>query len=508
MSYLENLKEQADYTRTQNGALAHGSTGDACLNLFALAGGMRYRKADDIIRMFELAYIENRELAMKLLFHIRDIREGLGERQMFRNLLRHVAVKWPESARKNVHLIAEFGRWDDLLCLIRTPAQNQMVDVIRDQLEKDLAAADRRDAGDLDAPISLLAKWLPSPNTSSRKTRNQGKWLAAQLGMDVRQYRKTLARLRAHSCVTERYLTRKSLQKIDYEAVPAGAMLKYRCAFQRNDPESFTDYLRDVSEGSRKMHADTLFPYELIRPYFAHHCSGWWSSFCFAPQKVAGKEVLEALWNSQCAKIAQENAIAVVDVSGSMFNGRSKQALPILMAVALGLYCAERCQGVFHNHMITFSARPQLVEIHGGNLEEKLDYMLGADWGCSTNMEAVFNLLLDTAIRTNARQEEMPSAIYIFSDMEFNCAVRDPNKTIYDNAREHFAAFGYELPAVIFQNVNSWQMNVPVRANTRGAALCSGAGTASFRHKFDGNVTPMKHMMRVLMSDRYKEVHA
>ena len=158
--------------------------------------------------------------------------------------------------------------------------------------------------------------------------------------------------------------------------------------------------------------------------------------------------------------------------------------------------------------MITFSERPQLLEIHGRNLEEKLNYMLRANWGMSTNMEAVFDLLLNTAIRTKARQEEMPSAIYIFSDMEFNCAVQDPHKTVYDNARERFAKHGYELPAVIFQNVNSWQMNAPVRSNTKGAALVSGAGTTSFKHKFDGNVTPMDHMLRVLLSDRYKEVHA
>ena len=363
--------------------------------------------------------------------------------------------------------------------------------MIRKQLEQDLFAAYRREAGDVDAPISLLAKWLPSPNASSHKTQKLGKWMAKQLGMEEREYRKMLARLRAHSCVTERYLTRKSLDKIDYEAVPAGAMLKYRSAFSRNDQENFRDYLKDVTSGEKQMHADTLFPYEIIRPWFT--------------RGGMGMDVLEALWNSQSTEVAQENAIAVVDVSGSMYCCNRR---PITMAVALGLYFAERCKGVFHNHMITFSNRPQLVEIHGRNLGEKLNYMLRADWGYSTNMEAVFDLLLDTALRTNARQEEMPAAIYIISDMEFNCAVRDPNKTVYDNARELYAEFGYELPAVIFQNVNSRQMNAPVRANTRGAALCSGAGTASFKHKFDGNVTPMSHMLRVLMSDRYKEVHA
>lgn len=504
MSYLENLKEQSGYTRTLNGALAHATTFDACLDLFAVAGGMRYRNPAEAIRMFDRAYIENRELAMKLLFYIRDIREGMGERQLFRTLMRHVAVKWPESAEKNVHLMAEYGRWDDLLCLHETPVQKRMVRVIREQLERDLAAVERREAGDREAPISLLAKWLPSSNTSSYQTRKLGCWMARQLGMTEKEYRRVLKRLRSHTCVTERYLTERKPERIRYEAVPAGAMLKYRKAFPKADPVRFRKYLEDVSEGKKTMHADTLFPYELIRPFF----SGERGSFRFDPRNAEDSGVLEALWNSQCGSVAQKNAIAVVDVSGSMFCGRSKQALPILMAVALGLYCAERCQGAFHNHMITFSQSPQLVKICGRNLEEKLDYMLRAGWGFSTNLEAVFNLILHTAIRTRASQEELPSAIYIFSDMEFNVAFRDPDKTVYDSARKRFAAHGYELPAVIFQNVNSWQTQMPVRADTRGAAMVSGAGTASFKHKFDGNVTPRKHMLRVLLSQRYKEVHA
>lgn len=501
MSYLDILKEEATYTRTLNGAKNHATTGDACLDLFAVAGGMRYRNPADTIRLFELAYIENRELAMKLLFHIRDIRKGMGERQMFRNILRHVAKRWPESARKNVHLIAEFGRWDDLLCLYKTPAQREMVRIIRQQLEKDLAAADRRDAGDLDAPISLLAKWLPSPNTSSSKTRKLGCWMARQLGMEEWEYRKMLSRLRAHTCITERYLTRKSLDKIDYEAVPAGAMLKYRSAFARSDAEGFSGYLEDVRNADKTMHADTLFPYQIIKPVLKNY-SGLRG---FTETDIPGVDVLEALWNSQGMEIGQQNALCVVDTSGSMYCCDKR---PITMAAALGLYYAERCQGLFHNHMITFTSTPRLVKIHGKTLAEKLNYMLCQNWGMSTNLEAVFDLLLDTAVKHRAAQEEMPSAIYIISDMEFNVAFRNPDKTIFQNARERFAQFGYQLPAVVFHNVNSWQMQTPVRAHTQGAALTSGAGTASFAHKYTAETTPMNHMLRVLLSDRYKEVHA
>ena len=177
MSYLENLKKEANYTYTLNGAKTHSSTGDACLDFFAVAGGMRYRSRLDQRRLFERAYIENPELAMKLLFYIRDIRGGMGERKLFCTLLKHVAINWPESAQKNAVYVPEFGRWDDLLCLLRTPAQQIAIDVIRKQLEEDEAALKRREAGEEDAHISLLAKWLPSDNATSPKTKEKARRL-------------------------------------------------------------------------------------------------------------------------------------------------------------------------------------------------------------------------------------------------------------------------------------------------------------------------------------------
>ena len=137
MSYWDELYEEANYTLTLNGAKTHGSTGDACLDFFAVAGGMRYRSREEQIRLFDRAYIETPDLAMKLLFYLRDIRGGMGERKLFRTLIRHAALTWPESVIKNVPYIAEFGRWDDMLCLLDTPAQTQMVQVIQ-------AAAGRR----------------------------------------------------------------------------------------------------------------------------------------------------------------------------------------------------------------------------------------------------------------------------------------------------------------------------------------------------------------------------
>ena len=499
MGYLEDLKTEANYTHTLNGAKTHGSTGDACLDFFAVAGGMRYREPAQQISMFERAYIENPELAMKLLFHLRDIRGGMGERKLFRTLFRHVANTWPESAKKNAEYVAEFGRWDDLMCLLGTPAEPDAVRVIRDQLEEDVAALRCREAGDATAHISLLAKWLPSDNTSSCRTRKTANRLIRALGMTQRDYRRTVTALRARIGLTERHLTGRDTEKVNFEAVPAQAMLKYRNAFMHNDGKRYAAYLKDVQAGDQKMHAQTLYPYEVLRPFFRN---GFW-----AGGDVRGMAALEQLWNHLPGSVGNTNAISVVDTSGSMYCGHGA-LMPALVSQAMGLYCAERCQGVFHNHLITFESTPHLLEVHGKTLRDKLKYIGSLPWGGSTNLEAVFELILRAAVNHSAAQEEMPQVLYIFSDMEFNCCMRNADQTVYENARERFAQFGYQMPAVVFHNVNSWQMQTPVTAHVKGTALTSGAATHQMSYHFDGNVTPMEHMLRVLQSRRYAMIHA
>ncbi len=502
MSYVNELRTQAGYTRTMNGAMTHGATGSACLDLFAVAGGSRHKEAGELIRLFDKAYIEDPELAMKLLFYIRDVRGGLGERDMFRTLIRHVAKTWPASAQKNVALISEYGRFDDLMCLMGTSSQKEVLAVIRSQLAADEEALAARENGRKNAHISLLAKWLPSINTSSRRTRGQAKVLARALGLNEADYRRRLSRLRANIGLTERYLTARKAEKIRYDSVPAGAMLKYRTAFASHDAARFSDYLTNVLTDEQTIHTSSLYPYEIIRPFMGRN--NWYKP----DRKIKGKEVLEVLWNHQEGTVNSKNAISVIDTSGSMYWSRPGTPMPALISQSLGLYYAERCTGTFHNMFITFESRPHLVEIQGQTLKDKLRYIQCADWGGSTDLEAVFDLILRAAIADKTPRHEMPATLYIISDMEFNCAVRDPDRTIYENAKARFKAEGYQLPAVVFHNVNSWQMQAPVHSRTRGAALVSGAGTNSFKYKFDGNITPMDHMLRVLNSPRYDAVHA
>ena len=512
MSYLNTLKKEASKARTMNGARTYRTSSDACLDLFAVAGGMRGKPEKELVRLFDRAYIENPELAMKLLFYIRDIRGGLGEREIFRTLIRHVAKTWRSSARKNVALIAEYGRYDDLLCLMGTPAQKEVVRVISTQLEEDIKALDARDTadtqaqGDTPAHISLLAKWLPSINASSPRTRGQAKILSRALGLKEVDYRKLLTRLRAAISLTECRLTDKKIDKISYESVPAGALLKYRSAFERRDGDRFGEYLVYALEGEKKIHCDTLYPYDLVRPYMRDVSVGWFS--VDMPAAIPGEEVLDLMWDHLGGDVAGRNAISVIDTSGSMYWTRKGRITPAIVSQSLGLYFAEKCRGTFHNMFITFESRPHLIEIHGKTLRDKLRYIQTAPWGGSTDLEAVFDLILRTAVEAGAPQEDMPDTLYIISDMEFNAAMENPDKSVYESAKEKFEACGYAMPAVVFQNVNSWQMQAPVRAHTKGTALVSGAGTGSFKYKFDGNITPMEHMLRVLNGPRYACVHA
>ena len=503
MSFLNEMKRKANSTKTMNGAESYASTGDACLDLFATAGGMRGCRKSRLIRMFTKAYIENPELAMKLLFYIRDIRGGIGERDMFRTMLRYTATRWPGSAKKNVYLIPEYGRFDDLLCLLGTPAQEEALELIKEQLEKDLKAVKDYEKGGSVPRVSLMAKWLPSANTSSRRTRERAQALIAALGLDEKSYRKMLSLLRAYSGITERTLTAGGARRVNYGAVPAGAMLKYRGAFERKDGVRFEAYIGGVAEGKQSIHCDTLFPYEILRPYFKK-----WMFDETGMDDTAGEAVLEALWKNRKTGTARQNALSVIDTSGSMYWPCSGKILPAVISQALGIYYAERCKGPFRNHIITFESQPHLVELKGNTLREKIEYLSTVPWGNSTNLEAVFDLILDTALETGAGRDEMPEVLYIISDMEFNCAVRDPRKSVYENARARFEAHGYRMPSVVFQNVNSWQMQTPVTAGTRGTALVSGAGTAPLGEKFDGNVTPMAYMLKVLSGKRYEKVHA
>ena len=484
---LNYLKQEANKTVTENGAATHITTESDCLDLFATIGALRRESDSEIVTRFIRAYSENKDIAMKLLFFARDIRGGLGERRVFKVILNWLANNEPATVRKNLEYVAEYGRFDDLLCLMGTACEKDMLDVLKAQFEADNNAL--ANGGE----VSLLAKWLPSVNASSSETVLYAKKIAKHFGMNDASYRKALVALRAHIRIIENNLREKDYS-FDYSKQPSKAMYKYRKAFIRNDGERYSQFLDKVTTGEAKLHASTLMPYEIITPFFRRNVSD------------EERKAINTTWISQEDFGNTENALAVIDGSGSMYGGADP--MPATVALSLGIYFAERNKGAFKNHFITFSENPQLVEIKGEDILDKVRYCHGFNEVANTNIQKVFELILDAAKKNSVPQDELPKKLYIISDMEFDYCAEDASLTNFEYAKKLFAEAGYTLPEIVFWNVASRNRQQPVTRNEQGVALVSGCTPRLFSMVASGTMNPYAFMLEVVESERYAKIVA
>lgn len=495
---LDHIKNEANITYTENGARAYASTGSDCLDFFASAGAIRRRSDDEIISRFVRAYTEDPDSAMKLLFYTRDVRGGLGERRVFRIIMNWLADNEPESVRKNIRYIAEYGRYDDLLSLLGTRCEDDALDEIRACFVRDMEA---QESG---REVSLLGKWLPSVNASSRQTVINAKKVAKALGMDDASYRKALTALRARIRIIENSL-RENDYSFDYEKQPSRAMMKYRKAFIRNDRERYMNFISAVSEGKSVMHADNVAPYELVNQFIDYRYYGSTRSF-MRDLTQDEKDSLNAAWASLPEYGTEGDALAIVDTSGSMYI--ETDPMPAAVALSLGLYLADHNKGAFRNHFIEFSRKPQLIELKGKTFADRLRYAASFSEVANTNMEAVFDLILSAAVRNSVPQNELPARLVIISDMQFDQCVDDADMTVFGNAKLKYEENGYRLPQVVFWNVAARHSDQPVKKDERGVLLVSGTTPRLFSMVADGTATPYSFMMDILNSKRYENISA
>ncbi|MBQ5312705.1 MAG: DUF2828 family protein [Oscillospiraceae bacterium] len=491
---LNFLKKENNFTYTENGALTHQSTNSECLDLFATIGAIRFADDSDVVARFIRAYCEDADLAMKILFFGRDVRGGLGERKVFRTIIRYLADTNPASVVKNIPYIAEFGRFDDLLCLFGTSCQDEALKAIKTQLDADL------DALTNNKEISLLGKWLPSVNASSRDTVAMAKTIARYLNLSDADYRRLLTKLRSEIRIIENNLRCKDYS-FDYEKQPSKAMLKYRKAFMRNDGERYGMFMNKVSSGEAVLKTGALAPYDIVRSLIDYN------RWCFKTLDENERKAIGTTWNSLEDFTNGENALVVVDGSGSMYSGTNNPK-PIEVAVSLGIYFAERNKGAFKNHFITFSHTPRLVEIKGKDICDKVQYCMSYNEVANTNLQNVFSLILNTAVKNHLPQEQLPAKLYIISDMEFDHCVADAGVTNFEWAKREFAKHGYTLPQVIFWNVDSRNNQQPVTQHENGVALVSGASPRIFKMLTSDNLNPYTFMMEVIGSERYAKIAA
>jgi hypothetical protein len=482
---IAGMAKAQNVTTTANGAKSNRSTLDACLDYFGAGASMRTRSDADVIDLFSKAFYQDRLIAMKTLFSFRDIRAGAGERKTFRTVIRWLAQNYTDVLVKNFDNIAFFGRYDDFYSLVGTPAETQMFEFIGNQLAKDAVAATEN------KPISLLAKWLKSTNTSSTESRRLGYITAKALEFSPKKYRKVLSALRNKIDILESKLSSKRYSEIDYEKVPSKASLQHRKAFLKRDPERYKQYLSSVEKGEAKINSATLYPYEIIRPIEIGNAGG------------DELRTLDLQWKNQPNWLGNNphKGLVICDTSGSM------AGLPILVSVSLAIYFAERNVGPFKDTFITFSENPTLQIIRGNTIAEKVRGLNRGGWMQSTNIQAAFDLILNTAVKNKLSAADLPSTIYVISDMQFNVGTGYNNKTNFEVIKEKYERAGYELPKLVWWNVNATNKDFPVTVDDNGTCIVSGCSPSILKSVLSAKTfTPIDVMLEKLNDPRYDVV--
>ena len=517
-TFMNGLKNASNYAVTENGAVTHKSTRSDLLDMFAMGAAMRTRSNEDVILMFRKAFAENPVYALKCLFYIRDVRGGQGERRFFRVAMKDLATNanTVQAAARNLELVPEFGRWDDLYIFVGTPLEAQAFAFMKKQLALDVQCK----------TPSLLAKWLKSENTSSADSRALANKTRIAFGMSHKEYRKTLSILRERINVLERLMSAGKWDEIEFDKIPSRAGMIYKNAFARHDLErvksekevqTYADFAKDTT---KKVNAKVLYPYECVAEAVKAANVGYGYGYSYRATTYADADTNRAMVNKYWDNLADYfngasfNGLAVVDTSASMRG--SDASAPINVAISLGMYCAEKAKGPFAGHYVSFSRTPKLITVEGVDFVDKVKRIYQTNLCENTNIEATFDMLLNTAIANRCTQDDLPQNIVIISDMEFDQGTRqgyyaDPHsinshnvETVMEGVARKWAAHGYKMPHLIYWNVQARQANIPMLGNGP-ISYVSGFSPSIFQTIMTGK-TGYDLMMEKLNSERYAKV--
>jgi hypothetical protein len=473
-SFVSAVKNQE--ARTTNGMVARKSTASACVDLFFKIGASRGK---DITKDFVAAYVENKEVALRIAQWVRDARGGAGEREIFRQILTYLDKHDQDAAAKLLMKVPEIGRWDDIFVVKSDKLKYQAYSMLGDALR---------------AKNGLAAKWTPRKGDTAVEIRNF-------FGMSPKFYRKSLVEL---TKVVESQMCSKEWNEINFSHVPSVAHARYKKAFFRNTPE-YAKYVAELTKDPKdrtvqvKINAGAVYPYDVLKGLIGSYNKNY---------NATELGALQAQWDAMENFIGDANVLPLVDVSGSMTckaGGHASQSATTCLdvAVSLGLYCADKNKGKFKDTFLTFSSSPELLHLEG-NIVQKVKQMATSNWGMSTDLVKAMNKILSVAVKGNVPQEEMPDVLMIMSDMQFNQCARFDDSAMQMIKRK-FEAAGYTVPQIVFWNLNAHD-NVPVKHDATGVALISGFSPQIMVSVLGGDAdkfTPESIMLKAVMVPRY-----
>lgn len=502
MDFVNALKNELDTNVTENGLVGYKSTNSVLLDFNYKVPSMRKMDNTTLNKEIDklLDGVEDKEILFRYIFYLRDVRGGMGERRVFRAIIKRMAERHMKEVVSLIPLIAEYGRYDDLFVLKDTPYEEDMTYFVFMTLESDIQRWYEN------KPITLLAKWMPSENASSKETKRLARYFREKFELPPKVYRQLLSDLRGYLSVVEHRISKEEYSKINYESVPSKANLRYGKLFLQKDYKRRQEFLKSLEKGEAEVKAQTLYPSDVVS-YVRENCAvrGSWYDRAVNKHTEEARVLANGMWKGlkDFGKIG--NTLVVVDVSGSMETKVSGKVEALDVSLGLGMYFAERNTAPFKDKVVSFSSRPVLHNIISGDVVGSVNSMLKMDWGNDTNIKAVFDLVLKTAKDANCSQEEIPE-ILVISDMEFNyCGGRDYAHD-FDRIAKKFERAGYKLPRVTFWNVNSRTNTIPMKENENGVVLVSGFSPSSIRAVMSGELDPYKALLACFTVQRYDKV--
>lgn len=508
-NYLRVLSEHTakmdNLTLTENGALTYRTSGSALVDFQARATELRYANREVLMDAARRAYMEDPILAVKLFFQTGDIRGGKGERAIFNGCMDYLASYHPAMALEVLPLIPEYTRWDYLVRL--SVSENEMVaksatKLVCDQFHADLETVRSAKEGEA-AHVSLLGKWMPSLQTKKAQDKAVVRHFLRALKLKERDYRHALSQLRACLNVIEKPMSSKDYDAIDMEKMTSQQQLRYHAFLQRAMSERRHAYIQAVLRGEAKMNASVLNPIDICHEYY-HDYKNYFLGMR-KNLKIQENEDLEALWSLLPDRTSGNgNTLVVRDGSGSMTRplGHGSTATMLEAATAMTLYCAERLTGPLKDKFITFSSCPRLIDLpEHASLKDRLKHVCQYDECSNTDIEATFDLLLNMAVKEGLSQEDLPSYLLILSDMEFDEArssyrfflddfddEKDPysRQTLFETIRKKWTDAGYQVPTLVFWNLNGSRTTFPEIDSENGVIYLSGFSTSELAMVMSG----------------------
>lgn len=467
-AFVNAIQEQE--ARTTNGMKARQTTSNALVDLFYNIGASRGK---NIVPAFTKAFVQDPDLALRIALWARDVREGAGERQLFRDIMVHLEKNDPDAAVRLMNRVPDLGRFDDLFVFNTKPMKDRAYSLLGEHLQ---------------SKNGLAAKWTPRKGPVAAEIRQF-------FGMTPKQYRKSLVTL---TNVVESQMCANDWDNINFSHVPSQAARIYKKAFNRHSVK-FAEYVEKLVKGDPtvKVNAGAIYPHDILK--------GIVSMYGVTNKTKTELDHITAQWNALPNYVGDANILPLVDVSGSMTcpAGKGTNVTCLDVSVSLGLYLADKNRGAFNGTFLTFSDSPELITLKG-NIVQKAQQMIKSTWGMSTNLHAAFDKILSVAVKNKVPQSDMPKMVLILSDMQFNQCVRHDDSAM-EMIERKYASAGYDVPSVVFWNLNSSD-NVPVKSDKSGAALVSGFSPSimtSLLKADPAEFTPAGMMMKTVMSERY-----